>query len=72
MRKIRALAVAGALASGLTVVANAVPAHADTLRNVYYSSSDCYRYGDYGVQNHLWSWYHCDYQYNLWFLYSVP
>ncbi|GAB3884911.1 hypothetical protein GCM10027612_19380 [Microbispora bryophytorum subsp. camponoti] len=72
MGKIRALAVAGALVGGLAVIANAAPAQADTLRNVYYSSSDCYRYGDYGVQNHLWTWYHCDYQYNMWFLYSVP
>ncbi|WP_169953310.1 hypothetical protein [Microbispora sp. H11081] len=72
MRKIRALAVVGALVGGLVVTASAGPAHADTLRNVYYSSYDCYRYGDYGVQNNLWSWYHCDYQYNLWFLYSVP
>ncbi|GGO03057.1 hypothetical protein GCM10011574_12510 [Microbispora bryophytorum] len=72
MGKIRALAVASALVGGLAVIANAAPAQADTLRNVYYSSSDCYRYGDYGVQNHLWTWYHCDYQYNFWFLYSVP
>ncbi|MEU7941408.1 hypothetical protein [Microbispora bryophytorum] len=72
MGKFRALAVAGALVGGLAVIANAAPAQADTLRNVYYSSSDCYRYGDYGVQNHLWTWYHCDYQYNMWFLYSVP
>ncbi|WP_214109356.1 hypothetical protein [Acrocarpospora catenulata] len=72
MRKVGKLVAAGALAGGLVMGVGVAPAQADTLRNVYYSSYDCYRYGDYGVQNGLWVWYHCEYQYNLWFLWSVP
>jgi hypothetical protein len=72
MRKVRALLAAGVLASGLVVVASATPAQADTLRNVYYYYWDCNNYGTYGVQNGLWNWYHCDAQYNFYFLYSVP
>ncbi|MBO3747736.1 hypothetical protein J5X84_16780 [Streptosporangiaceae bacterium NEAU-GS5] len=72
MRKVRALLAAGILVSGLTVVATATPAQADTLRNVYYGYTDCNSYGSYGVQNGLWLWYHCEYQYNFYFLWSVP
>ncbi|MEO3853995.1 hypothetical protein [Acrocarpospora sp. B8E8] len=72
MRKVRALLVAVALASGLVIFATATPAQAETLRNVYFTQSYCLWYGDYGVQNGLWTSFHCDLTYGYWFLWSNP
>ncbi|GAA0436939.1 hypothetical protein Acor_50400 [Acrocarpospora corrugata] len=72
MRKVRALIAVGTLVTGLTVVASATPAQADTLRNVYFTASYCYQYGSYGVQNGLWTSYHCDLTNGYWFLWSNP
>ncbi|MEV6862813.1 hypothetical protein AB0M44_17660 [Streptosporangium subroseum] len=78
MRRVRALLVTVALAGGLAVSAGAAPAHAAVLRNVYYGSDDCYRYGNYGVQNGYWTSFTCTFvstgsgtpPYGLWFLYA--
>ncbi|MFC6086049.1 hypothetical protein [Sphaerisporangium aureirubrum] len=70
MRTVRTLLASAILAAGLAITLTATPAHAETLRNVYYTSSECYRVGNLGVSSGWWTYYHCDLQYNFWFLYA--
>lgn len=70
MRKVRALLLSTALATGLVLSVGTAPAQAETLRNVYYYDWDCHRVGNLGIQSGWWTSYRCVLQYNLWFLYA--
>lgn len=70
MRTVRTILTSTVLATALTLSLTVTPAHAETLRGVYYTSSECYRVGNLGNQSGWWSFYRCSYEYNLWFLYA--
>lgn len=64
MRRLATLLVAFLLAMGGVFATTAAPVQADppggTLRNVYSDLSFCHSYGQYGVQNDMWSSYLCE------------
>ncbi|GAA1255241.1 hypothetical protein GCM10009677_01330 [Sphaerisporangium rubeum] len=71
MRTVRTLLTSAVLGTALAVsLSVATPAHAETLRNVYYYDWDCHRVGNLGIQSGWWSSYRCSYEYNFWFLYA--
>ncbi|MCK2214905.1 hypothetical protein MF672_014080 [Actinomadura sp. ATCC 31491] len=70
MRKVRALLVSALLAGGALVSLNAAPAHAESLRGVFYDYSECQRVGQYGYTQGWWGWWHCEQQYSYYFLYA--
>jgi len=69
MRRLTTLLVAFMIAMAGLFATTAAPAAADypdppggTLRNVYSDLSFCHWYGNYGIQNDLWSSYLCQYR----------
>ncbi|MET8988040.1 hypothetical protein ABZ917_19740 [Nonomuraea wenchangensis] len=70
MRKARALLVSALLAGGVLTTFTATPAHAESLRGVYYDYSECQRIGQYGYSQGWWGFWHCESQYNFYFLYA--
>jgi uncharacterized membrane protein len=78
MNRIGTLLVTVALASGLALSVGAAPAQAAVLRNVYSDVNECYRYGNYEVQNGYWASFTCTFvsngsstpPYGYWFLYA--
>lgn len=61
MRKVRSLAVAAALAAGLTLSVGTAPAQADSIKYVYYFYADCINGGNLGIQWGWWTSFRCVY-----------
>ncbi|GII80459.1 hypothetical protein Sru01_54410 [Sphaerisporangium rufum] len=72
MRKLRALLLSAAIGTGVLLSTTAAPAHAESIRYVYYLQSDCYNGGNLGIQWGWWTYYHCDLDYasNRWYLWA--
>ncbi|GAA2281924.1 hypothetical protein GCM10010149_28080 [Nonomuraea roseoviolacea subsp. roseoviolacea] len=70
MRKVRALLVSAAVATGVLLSMTAAPAQAESIRYVYYLQSDCYNGGSLGIQWGWWTSFRCSYENDRWYLYA--
>jgi hypothetical protein len=75
MRRIRALLVSVAVATGVLLSIGTAPAQADSIRYAYYLQADCYNGGNLGKQWGWWTSYRCSYETHggnqyFWFLYA--
>jgi hypothetical protein len=74
MRKVRALFVSAALATGMLLSMTA-PAQAESIRYAYFLQADCHNGGNLGIQWGWWTTYRCSNENAggtawYWFLYA--
>ena len=59
MRKVLALLVSAALATGVLLSMTTAPAQAESIRYAYILQSDCYNGGNLGIQWGWWTSFRC-------------